>query len=340
MLTKEAAPDRRAYPRFVARGEKEQSSERGVGIAIFAVFLVVCGLVAWVVARAVTPEPPPLVTSVHPDWRAILGAVRGRGCTPAQGLTVGAMPDPAALLERELTTRGYVAVDAGWSEPLSYPATVRATGLDGACGVLAVLAQDGVVSGIGDDPANLAAPCRGELATFATCGNDTPVLVQGWGQMRTRVFALPGLDRPAAEATGMPIEALLSHVEAELLLARNGWSASETVWKSEQPAGSSIVMPLAPSMDCEPWVVVGLGVEDASSFFEGAQLAHELGPRRFVVPVVRCVGTSGELHYDSSRSGTLYWRRYVAGVAPPRIGTPTLGALPRAVEDVTSLVAP
>jgi hypothetical protein len=325
----------------VARGESEQSSERGVGIAIFAVFLVVCALVAWVVADAVRPEPPLATTAVsHRNWNAILGSVHGRGCTPiTPGLTVGPS-SPAVTIERELTTRGYVAVDPAWSEPLGYPTTVRATGLDGACGVLAFLAQDGVVNGVGADPANLAPPCRGELATFAICGEDTPVLVQGWGQVRSRVFAIPGLDRGAAEATGLPIEALLSHVEAEMLLARSGWRASATVWKSEQPAGSPIAMPPAPTTECEPWIVVGLGVENATSYFEGVQLAHELGPRRFVVPVVRCPGTTGELQYDTSRSGTLYWRRFQEGVAPPRIGSPTLGALPRAVDDVTALAPP
>lgn len=339
-VDREAATTGGAYPPAVARGESEQSSERGIGIAIFAVFLVVCALVAWVVADAIRPEPPPVVATNHPNWHAILGAVHGRGCTPVStGLAVGTS-SPAALMERELTTRGYVAVDPAWSEPLGFPTTARATGLDGACGVLAFLAQDGVVNGAGTDPANLVPPCRGELASVALCGDDVSVLVQGWGQVRSRVFAIPGLDRSAAEATGLPIEALLSHLEAEMLLARSGWRASATVWKSEQPAGSAIATPPPPTTECEPWVVVGLGVENATSFFEGVQLAHELAPRRFVVPVVRCPGTTRELQYDTSRSGTLYWRRYQPGVAPPSIGNPTLGALPRAVDEAASLVAP
>ena len=81
-IDREAATTGGAYPPPVARGESEQSSERGIGIAIFAVFLVVCALVAWVVADAIRPEPPPVVATNHPNWHAILGAVHGRGCTP------------------------------------------------------------------------------------------------------------------------------------------------------------------------------------------------------------------------------------------------------------------
>lgn len=338
---REAPTRAHAYAPAVARGENEQAPDRSVGIAIFVVFLVVCAMVAYVVARAVVPDEPPIaVGSRHDDWRSILSAVRGRSCSPPSGLAVGAT-DPATALERELTTRGYAPTGTAWSEPLGFPVTLRPEGLGGACGVVALLTQGGVVTAIGTDPTALVPPCRGELTTFAVCGDETPIVAQGWGEVRVRTFALPGLDSAAATATELPIEALLSHVEAESMLARSGWRASPTVWRQEQRAGSVPVLPPAPATDCEPWVVVGLGVENATSTFDGTLIGNELGPRRFVIGVVRCAGSlGGELSYDSSRDGTLYWRRFAPGATPPRIEAPALGALPRVVDDVAQMVAP
>ncbi len=337
--TKEAKGIRDAYAGFVARGEKETPPDRSLGIAIFSIFLVICGMVAYVLVNAMRPEPPLVVERPHADWRAVLSVVRGRGCTPPSGLAIGVEPDPSGALERELRGRGYVATGA-WSEPLAFPLTAGPRGLDGACGLVAVLSEGGVVSAAGTDPASLMPPCRGELATVPVCGNDASVIAQGWGQARTRTFALPGLDQTAAEQTGLPLDALLAHLEAELLLARSGWRASETVWSHEHPAGGAAVLPPSPSSGCEPWVVVGLGVEDASSFFDGELLAHELSPRRFSVPFLRCASPANDLVYDTSRPGHLFWRRYAPGAAPPRIDPPTLVRLPRAVDDPADLVAP
>lgn len=289
--------------------------------------------------NAARPEPPLVVERPHADLRAVLSTVRGRGCTPPTGLAVGGEPDPSGALERELRGRGYVATGA-WSEPLVFPLTAGPRALDGACGLVAVLSEDGVVSAAGTDPASLTPPCRGELATVAVCGNDATVIAQGWGQARTRTFALPGLDQAAAEQTGLPLDALLAHLEAEHLLARSGWRPSETVWSSEQPAGSAAVLPPSPASGCEPWVVVGLGVEDAEALFDGEQLAHELSPRRFSLPFLRCASLANELSYDTSRPGHLYWRRYAPGAAPPRVEPPTVTRLPRAVDDPADLVAP
>ncbi|MCB9613529.1 MAG: hypothetical protein H6722_13860 [Sandaracinus sp.] len=324
----------------MARGENEHAPDRSIGIAIFAVFLVVCGLVAYVVARAVQPPPEPEAPpELHADWRAVLGNLRSRGCSPPTGLAVGATVSPADSLERELLGRGYVALGP-WSEPQGFPLTTRATGLDGACGLVSVLTEGGVVQQIGTDPTSLLPPCRGELGAVAVC-DDTTVVAQGWGEARTRTFALPGLDRAAAEATELPLEVLLAHLEVELALARSGWRPSPTIWFHESAPGTTpSVLPPTPASDCEPWVVVGLGAEHASSYFEGTQLAHDMSPRRFVVPFVHCATAPSQISYTTVDRPRLYWRRYRPGTAPPTLGAPSLGAMPRVVTDVVDLVAP
>ncbi|MEZ4253008.1 MAG: hypothetical protein R3B99_32775 [Polyangiales bacterium] len=100
-------------------------------------------------------------------------------------------------------------------------------------------------------------------------------------------------------------------------LARSGWRPSPTICFQEPPPGTTPgVLPPTPASDCEPWVVVGLGAEHANSYFEGTQLAHDMSPRRFVVPFVHCAAAPSQIDYTTVDRPRLYWRRYRPGTAP------------------------
>ena len=150
------------------------------------------------------------------------------------------------------------------------------------------------------------------------CGE--PIEVEGSGLVSARAFVLPGLTPSAAEATGVPVEALLAHAEAEHLLARAGWLGSDTVLEESVPrsALASRVMPSPPTPDagCVPWVVVGLGVGDARTSWMGRQVDHDPTEGHFALGVIACApGSLGsritELRsHQGAGAATLYMRAF------------------------------
>ena len=307
----------------MARGEADEREGRAGGLAIWAVFGVACLATALLVVWATSePEEPPSTDPFEEPFtgaEATLRQLGWRGCGET-GPAVPTAPHAIPLRERaeqRLEARGYVTVEgAEWGEPEGLPLARTFPALEGACGVVAVIAEPGaLISRVGPRGTR---PCQATSALVASCGE--PIEVEGSGLVSARAFVLPGLTPSAAEATGVPVEALLAHAEAEHLLARAGWLGSDTVLEESVPrsALASRVMPSPPTPDagCVPWVVVGLGVGDARTSWMGRQVDHDPTEGHFALGVIACApGSLGsritELRsHQGAGAATLYMRAF------------------------------
>lgn len=344
----------------MARGESEAAGRKGTGVAIWAIFGVACLFTAFLVIRATgEPNVEPYELEMREPFPGAEGTSRllgWRGCT---GLHGPAVPGTAtttsghqARLERDLAARGYTAIGE-WSDPVPLPIQQSYPDLIGKCGVVAVVTEASAwLTHTGDYPV-----CLNDATTAGLCGTEEARFV-GSGNVRVRVFEMPGLSEGDPGRTGMPSEALLAHAEAEVMLAPSGWTAGlAIVDETLAPLSGEHTLspPAQPGSGCVPYVAVGLGVGNARTSWLGRNVAWSNAQQRFAIAAIACAGSGmfgnrvTQLNArDDGRGGTVWWRPYDATTAGPSTTrtavTPTIGAataasatglaLPPSVDDV------
>lgn len=316
----------------MARGEQDEKGDRSVGVAIFAVFLVVCLFVAYLVADVwVVREPPPPPDDAEPGWRAPLTALELRDC----GRRTRTMRHDVSVVEvdEELARRGYVPAGP-WSDPSGFPLTVTTDALEGTCGVVAFVPQtNGTVTDATVEGASRRQPCVRTL-TVAACGANVSAVANGWGEARSRVFVLPGV----SDESELPPEVLLAHLEVESALGAVGWRASDAAWVVDIPVGGLTPQPSPPPTGCQPWIAVGYGTPSGPvSTWNHVPLGTSAGGDLFLAGVVRCaIEPSDGLTIDTGFPGTLTWRSYTPDAAAPRLER-VVPTIPRVVRDESEL---
>jgi len=258
----------------MARGE-QGTRGRGASLAIAAAFAVLCLVVLFGVLSTTracedgtTPPPPHMLTAPEPFPGAFAAASRlsTRGC---RQLGPGMTPaSHRAGLDQELTDRAYVP-DGAWSAPTTLPAEIEVTG----CGVVAAVADGGLITAAFVDSMRREPPCGSERLVFGSCG-PAPIRIEGRGDILVRRFLAPGLTATDAEASGIDVDTLLAHAEAEVLLGAIGYSPSDELVVDSLgsvPRGHyhNARPPLTPDEGCVVWVGVATGLGSATVTWPG-----------------------------------------------------------------------
>ncbi|MBX7196430.1 MAG: hypothetical protein K1X94_30535 [Sandaracinaceae bacterium] len=321
----------------MARGEAPKERPSFPGAAIGAAFMVfcLCGVTgvaltthecnAALAPAVVTPEPfVGTIATFHAlSWRDS-GRVRW-------GTAI--VPDPAAraIVESSLTGRGYVPAPSEGAAPVqALPADFEAPALEGACGLLVLVGDasttltraevsttSGTESFSAHDPSVLPVP---------VCGNQR-VHVEGAGSAAAHAWLYPGLTREVVEATGLPVDVVLAHAEAEVLLTGRSLAPMDEVAVLEVPTGTgpqTIPMTRGPASGCVVLVGVIVGGGDPV----GAWNPPDRVPDRGLVGLGRCLTRTDAIPSITVPSGTarVYVRPYraVSGTASTGV---TAGAL-------------
>jgi hypothetical protein len=267
-------------------------------------------------------------------------------------LPSGTPDESADALHDALIARGYAA-EGEWGAPEPLPLARSFPALHGACGVVVVRTQPGVM--LTELGADKRPSCNMYAASIGACGADeVRAEGNGTGDIQTRVYLMPGLTEQAVVDSGAPVDALLGHAEAEVMLATLGWTPGDDVLFEEVTAArgtGTYAPPQLPSNGCVPWVVVGIGMSHASTTWIHRSVDNDVGRTRFQLGLIGCGGTGmlgarrTELYaqLEGSPPGLLYFRPYTIG-APAGARTVTIGqasfadssttvTLPRPVED-------
>jgi hypothetical protein len=209
----------------------------------------------------------------------------------------------AASVTASLEARGYVAASA-WRREAATPATVETTELDGVCGVLAIVSPSSSLSTLTIANVPIGVSCSTMVATLALCAS-VPVVIGASGPVDVRAFVMPGVTPDDIERSGLPVEVALAHVEAEVLLAQNGWVPSDEIVTVPSGAsnGSTVTLdpPAAPSTGCVGWVVVAPSMRMATPTSWAAPgaatrvLSNDNGNGRATLGGVSCRDTTGVL---------------------------------------------
>jgi len=220
---------------------------------------------AAVTPPAVTPEP--FVGTI-----ATFHALSWRDTERVRTVSTVA-PDAArarALLEGVLRTRGYrPAASEALAPVATLPTDFAAPDMAGSCGVLVVVA-DGLATltwaevGTGTTAERTSAHDPSVLAV-PLCG-DARVHVEGTGSAGAHVWHYPGLTPEVVAATGLPIDVVLAHAEAETLLASRGLAPMPEVAVLDLgpgPLRASVPMTRTVTNGCVPFVGVAIGAGDA-----------------------------------------------------------------------------
>lgn len=335
-------------------------------MAIWAVLVVACLAATWLVVWA-TDAVEGIQTAWMPTYEAepfagvemALAPLGRADCNHAGGpaLPSTGLPasDPPEAFGQRLLDRGYAPANA-WSDPQPLPLSLSVVGLEGGCGVLAVLSE-----GTG----SLTAGRVGERETQTNCGANRGVYavcagehveLWGTGPVRVRSFLMPGLP-PSARDDALPLPVRLAHAEAEAQLRRLGWLPDDeivAVTLAPTPSHASHqhneVAPATPATGCVPWVVVGTGVRSAIVTWKGRHVSDRYQAGGFVLGVVSCAAVGGGLPFASDLlvddadgdGGMLYFRPYQAHMGPTIPGN--MPAAPAAADmhlvDVSALSLP
>ncbi len=269
--------------------------------------------------------------------RSAVASVGWHGCLAAEsGPTVGAprlIDEPR--VDAALALRGYVP-EGEWSDPRALPFDDTVPGLEGGCGLVALVAPSGSNLSRGSSGAGAGAVqtvCAPELLLLGICGG-APVHVEGTGTATMRVFAAPGLTPDILRATGLPTDVALAHAEAASALAVAGWTASDEVVGVRVPAaagtyGLTVRPPSPPAVGCLAYVAVGVGLGHARIYWPGGPLPEEATVDRFESVTVACGGApyfDGTLNLEDADhdGGRVWFRAYSPPVGGPAM--PALGA--------------
>jgi hypothetical protein len=150
--------------------------------------------------------------------------------------------------------------------------------------------------------------------------------------VKLRTYSFPGITPRIVEESGLPLEGLLAHAEAEVLLRSVGWTPVDRyVVERVAPtkARGRASPPRSPPRGCVPWVAVGIGLD-------GAVVTHASGYSRsdpsrgmFVLGAISCAGSGGgppdvtEIQFDDDGGdgGTISFRPYAAPSGPAVAGS-------------------
>lgn len=328
------------------RGEPAPRGSRAVGLAIAAVFALVClgaltlvvmttrACDGWFGGTAVVTPP----TEPFPGADAALVPLGSRDCLAAGGPLMGG-PVPVvgvAAVASELRRRGYQAIEGDWGDPQPMPLRFSAHGLAGGCGVAAFVPEPGArIDAAGAEAGVEAVPCTQAVATVAMCG-DAVTPVSGTGNVWARTFVFPGLTPSAVEASGIPAHATLAHAEAELSLRSLGWLPETQVLHDPVSTGTpgmahTPTPPAAPTSGCIAWVVVGEGVGRSQTEWAGRPIDQDAAQGTFTAGVIACApdpsGAPNETRltlFDSGGDGGQLWWRPYAPQAGPTVPTNAL----------------
>lgn len=321
----------------MARGENQRASGNPIGAAILAVFAA-CALAALafvvVTTRACTsceaalfgamatsdPYVGASTAAAELGWR---DAGRARA---AWGAPVPADPVAAAAhLEAVLIARGYVAsttlvVPAGRELPTEFDVPELA----GGCGVVEIIGENGARIDSARANGVEVAASDPSVVGIGTCDGGA-VAVVGLGRVTARVWHLPGLVPGDVYATSIPADVLLAHAEAEHVLARYGYVATNDVVRIELTGGAGLVSPLPlPSSGCVPWVVVATG---AGSSISGTMTDRAVD--RTLALAVTCATRAGwDVSTTPATAGGTAWAR---AFRPPGSGASLPGDAPTTV---------
>ena len=315
-------------------GSLQKGEGRGPGLAIGAMFVVLClGVTLLVLVTTDACESDGIVATPPPEpfigAGAALSPLGWRDSqSPPTGPAIHAAPsrDPRRDVERLLESRGYLPAEDAWHPPDPLPVHRRATGLDGQCGVVA-LAADGwasVTEVTGADGDRYRPGSGFPWALVAACG-DSEITVDGSGMVHSRSFTMPGLTPADVERLELPLDALLAHAEAEAFLGKLGWRAADELVVVEIAAGATptIDPPAAPGTGCVPWVAVGVGAGHAIVRWDSHVLDEDLTDGRAVVGAVSCAPdgatprrTPIDLTDLDGDGGRLFFRAYAAVTGP------------------------
>ncbi len=305
----------------MARGERPTSEPRAAGMTIVAVFGVASlGALLFVIlaTRACSNCNDFLYGSLPFAADPYVGA-----STAARTLTFrdtarrrslyGAVPGldgPAAhaLLDATLLERGYLA--GVESSTITLPADVSVPELERSCGVVAIEAEaTSHITSAGRGSALRSADDPSVIAIGA-CGAG-PYRVEGVGTARVRAYLMPGLVEADVERSGLPEEVLVTHAEAETLLASVGYEPTDELVRLEVSAGGSgtIAALPEPASGCVPWAVVVVGAGNSRAFVALAIEDHAID--RALGMVIRCAGGGGTTLdvLDGGSDGYLAWAR-------------------------------
>lgn len=328
----------------MARGEAPKERPSFSGAAIGASFLVFCLCALTGVALQTRecrssaiqpPTPEPFVAAIATfhalSWRDT-ARVRD-GSTP--------IPDAAGArvaIEGALRTRGYVAAPATGPVALTpLPADFEATAMEGSCGVLVVLADgaatltraqvtvDGVAhTYLAHDPSALPVPL---------CGAQR-VRVEGTGAAGAHVWHYPGLTPGTVLATGLDVDVVLAHAEAEVLLRARGLTPTGEVARIEVPAGTGAQpIPLGRTVasGCVPFVAVLVGGGDPAGSWSPIEHISDRGMVGLGLCATR-TDTNPLVMVTGGAAAQAYVRPYVAfgEGAPPVVSAAALRLVPLA----------
>ena len=317
----------------MARGETETTEKQGIDLAIWAIFGVVFLLVVFLVtwsAIDTTEATPPYTETDEPFVGAetTLQMLTWRGCSPGSGVfTGGNHPTQIAnALHADLEARGYIS-ETQWSEPTTLPLSKSFAQYEGACGVVAAVGDaSSFLSGTSSGPA-----CVHAAATVGVCGA-SEVSFQGSGNVRLRFYLMPGLTESTVHTLEMDAELALAHAEAEVLLSRANWIASNEIIKQpipSSPAFQTFIAPGSPSSGCVPFVAAGRTNNGSTNVLWLGRHISSTSVSPFLVGLLKCAHTGpmgarqSELNLHQGR-GNLWFRAYDAsspGLGAPRANT-------------------
>ena len=347
----------------MARGDRTTGESRGPGLAIFSAFGVLCLaatlLVVWSTQDCSGMFGAPVATTPEPfaGAHAALAPLGSRDCArlggPAVGPPRGVVGGAAARsrVEEVLAGRGYVAADGRWSGPEALPLEGPASSLEGSCGLVAVVAEPGgsvTRSRRGGEPWR-DIDCGQVYALVPACDGDG-WSAQGIGDGSVRSFVMPGLSPASAAATGVPLDVLLAHGEAEAQLRAMGWEpADEVVVRDVRATAASSISetaPSAPSSGCVGWVAVGRGLGNASTWWAHHQADSDPGLGGFTIGLVSCAPAPTALTtetrldlFDHDGGGGRIWYRPYAPATGPSVPSGVATA-PRGIASIRAVTAP
>lgn len=319
----------------MARGESPKERSLTGGVLVAGVLVAALGGLALVsmTARSCTAAPPYMPPSepfagAQSMFTALRWRDTGRGA-PGTPLAADAVV-ARSMVEAALTARGYRPT-GGDAQLLDLPADFDVPAMEGACGVLLVLGDGAAVlrgatvrgAGAAETTSDAGIPL--ELRAFdpsalpvPLCGAGT-VYVEGTGRAAGHAWLFPGVVPSDVTATGIPVDALLAHAEAEHLLAPLGFVPRDELLVTTTTGAIPWV---APSGGCAPYVAVAIGGGSP----QGSWSNYDVRPDRALVGGASCATRSDAAPTLSvpGRPAQVFVRAYERGAAStnpsPRVG--------------------
>ncbi|UJR80456.1 hypothetical protein [Sandaracinus amylolyticus] len=349
----------------MARGEPGKVGPRGAGLAIGAIFGALCLASMTLVAtctRSCTSCVPNAIGPGPAGSEPFVGAAAAieelgwRDATRARpAYAMPAVPDAHAArvaLEDALAARGYVQVEvADDSHGRSLPFESAIRGLEGACGIVAVLGVGNASLLAVDGPDGAVPASDPSVVTIAAC-DTTSVRATGTGMATIAVWQLPGITPTDVSASGLSPEIVLAHAEAEALWRARGWEPRDEIVQDFHAAGSvAFISPpagVAPTSGCIAWVGVAIGAGRAETMSRGTLLGRDYARDRALFGAASCAPSSSvpstmtSLTDERGDGYVVHWRAWGTSGAGPSRSTvavaPSAGAL--RVVDVRGATVP